>query len=204
QRQKELQLFEQNDPVRIEMNRLRSDAKMKNNYSFLDFGFELKRTSDLTIMFQNIQSFNSNKENVKYDFGYEQADVIFLSECHNRKNFRQNEAKLLFDNYHLMDNDKFIQELIAFLNSNLHSTDSLVILGDFNIDFNRENNFKYLDTLRVNLNMTPVFSKCLTFKDLSQLDWCLTSKSNTFGQFKSQPYSTWFSDHQAIFTEITL
>ncbi|RNA03327.1 ATP-dependent DNA helicase, partial [Brachionus plicatilis] len=102
QRQKELQLFEQNDPVRIEMNRLRSDANMKNNYSFLDFGFEANRTSDLTIMFQNIQSFNSNKENVKYDFGYKQADIIFLSECHNRKNFRQNEAKLLFDNYHLV------------------------------------------------------------------------------------------------------
>ncbi|RNA23679.1 hypothetical protein BpHYR1_001349 [Brachionus plicatilis] len=84
------------------------------------------------------------------------------------------------------------------------TTDSLVIFGEFNIDFNKENNSKYLDTLRVNLNMTPVFSKCLTFKDLSQLDWCLTSKSNTFGQFKSQPYSTWFSDHQAIFTEITL
>ncbi|RNA23551.1 hypothetical protein BpHYR1_015531 [Brachionus plicatilis] len=63
--------------------------------------------------------------------------------------------------------------------------ENLVILGDFNIDFNRENNFKYLDTLRVNLNMTPVFSKCLTFKDLSQLDWCLTNKSNPFGQIKS-------------------
>ncbi|RNA32175.1 hypothetical protein BpHYR1_039833, partial [Brachionus plicatilis] len=81
-----------------------------------------------------------------------------------------------------MDNDKFIQELIAFLNLNLNSTDSLVIFGDFNIDFNKENNSKYLDTLRVNLNMTPVFSKCLTFKDLSQLDWCLLNKSNTFAK----------------------
>ncbi|RMZ98685.1 hypothetical protein BpHYR1_042787 [Brachionus plicatilis] len=37
--------------------------------------------------------------------------------------------------------------------------------------------------------MTPVFSKCLTFKDLSQLDWCLTSKSNTFAKNLGNPNS---------------
>ncbi|RNA19151.1 hypothetical protein BpHYR1_040982 [Brachionus plicatilis] len=137
QREKELQLFEQNNPVRIEMKRFRSDANIETittlqfvdlisyhtlfssmktscNHAFFvvketilnyvskgsgvkiasldaeiafdkvwrdDYGFEVntKRKSDLTILFQNIQTFNSNKEQVKFDFGYNQADIILLN-----------------------------------------------------------------------------------------------------------------------------
>ncbi|RNA16962.1 hypothetical protein BpHYR1_034883 [Brachionus plicatilis] len=68
----------------------------------------------------------------------------------------------------------------------IFNTDSLVILGDFNIDINRENNSKYLETFRENMNMTPVFNKCLTFKDMSQLDWCLKMIDLYFARYMPQ------------------
>lgn len=46
-------------------------------------------------MFQNIQSFNANKEKISRDFGYMKADIILLVECHNRANMIYEADRLL-------------------------------------------------------------------------------------------------------------
>ncbi|RNA12785.1 hypothetical protein BpHYR1_023879 [Brachionus plicatilis] len=71
-------------------------------------------------------------------------------------------------------------------------------MGDFNIDFYQASNKKYSDF---------EFGTCKTHKNISQLDWCFYNKNNhifaaTLNGFHSQPYSTMFSDHSAIFSEI--
>ncbi|CAF1147748.1 unnamed protein product, partial [Brachionus calyciflorus] len=46
-------------------------------------------------MFLNIQSFNSNKNAMASDFGFQRADIILLVECHNVLVTRQHASRLL-------------------------------------------------------------------------------------------------------------
>ncbi|RNA01219.1 hypothetical protein BpHYR1_004081, partial [Brachionus plicatilis] len=111
------------------------------------------------------------------------------------------------------ENEMFLVDLNKFISKYYtNSTNcSLIVMGDFNIDFNQASNKKYLHFFKQQFNLEPYFDKCKTHKNISQLDWCFYNKHNHIfataanlnAGFHSQPYTTWFSDHSAIFSEIT-
>ena len=59
-----------------------------------------RHETSVCIMFQNIQFFGKeNRRVVANDFGYEQADIILLVECHNLTSHRA-EVEKVFKNTH--------------------------------------------------------------------------------------------------------
>lgn len=96
-----------------------------------------------------------------------------------------------------MDNEKFLDDVVKFLieNCNKSQMETLIVVGDLNLDFNVEQNKKYLEFFKQHFELEPFFFNSNTFYNVSQLDWCLDNKRNKFKMFKSQPFSIWFSDH---------
>ena len=76
---------------------------------------------------------------------------------------------------------------------------SILILGDFNVDFNKQKDL--MTTLQDKMNMLPLITNETTFKNISQLDWSFKNK-NFEHSVHSSSYDTWFSDHSAIFTRV--
>ncbi|CAF1134670.1 unnamed protein product [Brachionus calyciflorus] len=74
------------------MKRLRAHSMFENNFYFL---IQEQKSQDLSIIFLNIQSFNSN-------FGFQKVDIILLVECHNVLVTRQH-ASRLFEKKHRLE-----------------------------------------------------------------------------------------------------
>ena len=119
QRKKKVEQDIEKESAHIEMRRLRSEALLENMFPFLDYELSQSTSSsqskdyDLGIMFQNIQSFNANKEKISRDFGYQQADIILLVECHNRANLIHEADRLLSNQGYEMINFTYGTELNA-------------------------------------------------------------------------------------------
>ena len=114
---------------------------------------------------------------------------------------------------------QFLVELYAFLNNILwvnNRATPIVIMGDFNIDFNKDENQNILDRLQKDYSLVPLLKKAHTHGYVkkkestdeyevrySQPDWCFTNCS-TFNKWKLNAflYETWFTDHSPIILEI--
>jgi endonuclease/exonuclease/phosphatase family metal-dependent hydrolase len=78
---------------------------------------------------------------------------------------------------------------------NLH----LLVLGDFNIDFNKDADS--LSYMRTKFNLRPLFEQEISFRNVSHIDWAFVG-SRFSHTVRSQVYNTWFSDHAALWTEV--
>jgi endonuclease/exonuclease/phosphatase family metal-dependent hydrolase len=79
--------------VQIEMNRLKTTSVLENKFPFLGNDEHLY-DFDLSIMFINIQSFNTYKNSLANDYGFKNADIILLGECHNVLVTREHAARV--------------------------------------------------------------------------------------------------------------
>ena len=83
------------------------------------------------------------------------------------------------------------------INSNEHS---ILLLGDFNIDFNKSEALMNQMDMR---NYKPLFQNSVTFeRNISQIDWAFTNTNFQYNIPTCQTYQTWFSDHHSIYTQI--
>lgn len=281
--------------VTQEMERMRLDARMDVIYPFLEDDYVDCRANvdggggGVSIVFQNIQNFRSNREKLANDFGYQRADLILLVECHNYTNRRLEASRLLQHSHELVhytsarglntshgqicfvrkgihherlkfvahnanirneyvigeqqisdlnslvelsmfeymySQDKVLyivsaykhqkchkmtclQEIGKFLCDNIPARERLedrrpnvLLMGDFNVDFGRQENKDCMTVLQDQMNvrsLLPENSK--TFENISYIDWCFKNRNFRF-QVESQLYETWFSDHSAIWTEV--
>ncbi|CAF1054687.1 unnamed protein product [Brachionus calyciflorus] len=80
------------------MKRLRAHSMFENKFYFLT---QEQKSQDLSILFLNIQSFNSNKKAIASDFGFQKADIILLVECHNVLVTREHASRLFHNTYRL-------------------------------------------------------------------------------------------------------
>ncbi|CAF0967783.1 unnamed protein product [Brachionus calyciflorus] len=120
--------------------------------------------------------------------------------------YKYNPQKILYIisiyKHHDMDNNDFLNVFDMFLDKNMINTfdQSILLLGDFNIDFNKN------QTIMNELNkrdFKPIFRNSVTFdRNSSQIDWAFTNTNFQFNIPKSQTYRTWFSDHHGIYTQI--
>jgi hypothetical protein len=103
----------------------------------------------------------------------------------------------------------FRQEFKSFLSNEMHldtSNDDVVIIGDFNIDFNKE--LKFRESLNYEFGLHALFDKETTHEfahnshGFSQLDWCFTNLSPNHWNIKGLVYESWFTDHFPIVLEI--
>ena len=103
----------------------------------------------------------------------------------------------------------FMQEFRLFLSDQLHldtSNEDVVIIGDFNIDFNKRD--EYRQSLKNEFGLYALFDKQETYEfvntkhGFSQLDWCFTNLSPNHWNIKGQVYESWFTDHLPIVLEI--
>ncbi|RNA12302.1 hypothetical protein BpHYR1_038140, partial [Brachionus plicatilis] len=102
----------------------------------------------------------------------------------------------------------FLKRLKDFLNkyANVLSTSNLLIMGDFNVDFNKEKEKSKLDKL-IDMDLQPLFKNRARFEKGSQLDWAFVRLSPIISddqqeQIKAKVLDTWFSDHSAIVSTI--
>jgi hypothetical protein len=79
--------------VQIEMNRLKTTSVLENKFPFLGNDEQLN-DYDLSIIYINIQSFNTYKNSIANDYGFKNADVILLGECHNVLVTREHAARV--------------------------------------------------------------------------------------------------------------
>jgi hypothetical protein len=109
----------------------------------------------------------------------------------------------------------FMSQFQSFLHltlalNRLNSLDKpILIFGDFNIDFNREE--AYVKELEDNFNLLPMFRNKKTFERLTrdnqcnsgQIDWCFTNcLSNHQFKLSSSVYQSWYTDHFPIFLDL--
>ena len=114
-----------------------------------------------------------------------------------------------------LSNSNFMSQFHSFLRFNIALTrlnfndKPIVILGDFNIDFNKEE--AYLRELEDNFNLLPLFKNKRTFERLSinnelnsgQIDWCFSNcLSNEQFNCSSLVYQSWYTDHYPIFLDL--
>lgn len=91
-------------------------------------------------------------------------------------------------------------------NNNGHSP--ILVIGDFNIDFNKETN--RMEKMKSDLHLEPLLDNVISFRrnkeTCSQLDWAFCN--GDFSSFASveniQIYETWYSDHNAILIELKI
>ncbi|RNA40221.1 hypothetical protein BpHYR1_030431, partial [Brachionus plicatilis] len=102
----------------------------------------------------------------------------------------------------------FLKRLKDFLSkySNVLSASTLLIMGDFNVDFNKEKEKSKLDKL-IDMDLQPLFKNRATFEKGSQLDWAFVRLSPIDADdqqvhLKAKVLDTWFSDHSAIVSTI--
>ena len=78
-REAELEKRQRSNDVYKELSRLRNHCLLQNNFPLLDLSHNdiaKRQQSSVTIIFQNICRFDSNRRALANDFGYEQADII--------------------------------------------------------------------------------------------------------------------------------
>lgn len=343
-RQKEVELLERTDDVRKEMRRLRTHKLMNNKLKFLEEEVESinnqncimnniinnGKINSVNIIFQNICNLKANKHQLTNDYGYKQADIILLNECHayphqfmdtsrlfnsethemihfscgnkslnssngqvcfvrksllksrsnslvcssrtgtvstnesivNQQTQQSESVSLTFiaDNANLQheytpkehgdlkklvelsiflcefnDNidrreqrqrrpgrlvyilsvykhpkcsfNKCLDQMYQFLSKNIPKNsgggggESLLVLGDFNVDFNRQDQYENFQNIQKKLGLKPLFLNEKTFQYKTHIDWAFKSQNFMF-EIESQVYDTWFSDHSAIWTKI--
>jgi endonuclease/exonuclease/phosphatase family metal-dependent hydrolase len=101
------------------------------------------------------------------------------------------------------NDQRALEQMYNFLQTNIprNSGASLLVLGDFNIDFNKQEEREKLEYLQNQLGLRALFEHEKTFKYKTHIDWAFKSRHFKFG-IESLVYDTWFSDHSAIWTEI--
>jgi len=124
-----------------------------------------------------------------------------------------------------MKNSQFLKELIEFIQQNvpysieiesqisqtstvssqssnrienLRNMDNLIILGDFNLDFNQKENRM---ALMKSFGFVPLFVQKTTHNMGNHLDWVF--KNNNFrNKIEANLYETWYSDHSALYSNV--
>jgi len=82
------------------------------------------------------------------------------------------------------------------------------VVGDFNIDFNKEH--ECMNRMRNELKLNPMsVSECTYRRNRettgSHLDWAFTSNDFNFGiERRSDIYENWYSDHSALWIHFKL
>ena len=123
----------------------------------------------------------------------------------------QNELKIMCLYKHpTMNKNDFIIEFKNFLRKQLQLNTSksqdVIIIGDFNIDFNERP--ALLESLNTEFGLYALFDKQVTHEyvnsghGFSQLDWCITNLSPNHWNINGLVYETWFTDHFPIMLEI--
>ena len=91
--------------------------------------------------------------------------------------------------------------------------DPLIIVGDFNIDFNNKD-YEYIrQSFQDELGLRPLFENKMTFEyvnksgsnyvhGFSQLDWCFTNLSQNHWNIHGLVYESWYTDHLPIMLEV--
>ena len=106
--------------------------------------------------------------------------------------------------------DYFISSFNKFATKHLNNVNdqtSIMIFGDFNIDFNNTDiMIKWQNNVGNNFNLKPLLNDiCTRPKPLDiinkcrQLDWVF---SNIHKGVKTMPYCSWYSDHLPLYTKI--
>jgi hypothetical protein len=109
-----------------------------------------------------------------------------------------------------MNQSNFLLEFKFFLREHLKLNTSMaqevVIVGDFNIDFNTRK--KILQSLNDEFGLYPLFENKPTLEyvnnthGFSQPDWCFTNLSPNRWNIKGLVYEAWITDHFPIVLEI--
>ena len=101
----------------------------------------------------------------------------------------------------------FLQNNLMFNNSQKRILQKIYILGDFNIDFNKDG--KMLKLFEDSLGLQPTFLDSPTHDKGSQLDWCFTNMPSLIihdpreaRYVASGCYESWFSDHKPIWLQL--
>ena len=106
----------------------------------------------------------------------------------------------------------FVNAFNDFAKKHLHSIkdDTLMLFGDFNIDFNLPENKSWMnDYFRRNFGLKPTACEiesrpdpCKKHKSKRQIDWVFTN--GNLKNIETIPYTTYFSDHNPLYTRIKL
>jgi endonuclease/exonuclease/phosphatase family metal-dependent hydrolase len=101
---------------------------------------------------------------------------------------------------------KNFEEFISKYDNLLRNSFAFIVLGDFNVDFNKEQS--KLSQIE-SLGFKPLITKRQTFNKGSQLDWVFIKCSNEMDsdnnfRINADVMDTWFSDHSAIITKIEM
>jgi endonuclease/exonuclease/phosphatase (EEP) superfamily protein YafD len=101
-------------------------------------------------------------------------------------------------------NQNFEDDFVTFMELNNQWVEQdLIVFGDFNIDFNSINRstVELKQLLEEKFNLWPELENIQTrHKSGKQIDWIFATKSNEI-KSNSSTYTTWFSDHNPLYTE---
>jgi len=134
---------------------------------------------------------------------YKHADMSKRECVKQLKDFLQRHLRL-FD-----DQDEDEQDfLMAARRRNASRIKNVLVVGDFNIDFNKEH--ECMNRMRNELNLNPMSVNECTYRRNrettgSHLDWAFTSNDFNFGiDRRSDIYENWYSDHSALWIHFKL
>jgi hypothetical protein len=109
-----------------------------------------------------------------------------------------------------MNLNDFFLEFKTFLRDQLqlHTSEAqdVIIIGDFNVDFNLRGDLR--QSLSTEFGLYALFDNQFTHEyvnkthGFSQLDWCFTNLSPNHWNIKTLIYETWFTDHFPLMLEI--
>lgn len=135
-------------------------------------------------------------------------ETVELSMLKYQKNDKQTEIVFLHVYNHPCGNKtmrNFENEFDNFMNININWVGKkLVVLGDFNIDFNREEGEiqRLRNKLESNYKLKPLLTKSNTRpKSGRQIDWVFSTETSR-SIWETSLYTTWFSDHLPIVTRV--
>lgn len=96
-----------------------------------------------------------------------------------------------------------LAQMCEFIQSNVpkNSGASLLVLGDFNVDFNKQEEEQKKNIIQNKVGFTPLFTNEKTFQYKTQIDWAFKTRQFNHN-IDIQVYDTWFSDHSAIYSQI--
>jgi hypothetical protein len=77
----------------------------------------------------------------------------------------------------------------------------LIIIGDYNIDFNKSENKKAFTSFKVAFNVEPLITKEPTNNHGNQIDWMFVTNVDQL-TFTAKTYETFQSDHKPLFLRI--
>lgn len=154
--------FQNSDPVKIELENLNNNKKLKLNFDFMKL-----EEKDIKIFFQNIQSFRANKEDINTDYNLINSNFLCFVETWTLPG--ESCSIMEFSEVSRIDCVKSAQEntrnksgIIIFSRSNIVNDVRIILKRDYSQGSQTLQiiAFKYRDIILMVLYRNPSFDNC--------------------------------------------